>query len=114
MAFVELSCVPRESCFLHLQVVVEVEEKTTFFLYLFIRHCLSEFFCHHSQFRFADSGFQIPDFGFRIPDSGFRIPAFRVALLFAKWSVGLKNLSCQKRVKNESSTTLSRSVQKIA
>ena len=39
MAFVELSCVPLESCFLHLQVVVEVEEKTTFFLYLFIRHC---------------------------------------------------------------------------
>ena len=31
MAFVELACVPRESCFLQLQFVVEVEEKTTFF-----------------------------------------------------------------------------------
>ena len=35
MTFVELPCVPRESCFLQLQFVVEVEEKTTF-LPLFI------------------------------------------------------------------------------
>ena len=47
MAFVELPCVPRKSCFLQLQFVVEVEEKTTFLFiyllditgYLFIRHC---------------------------------------------------------------------------
>ena len=39
MAFVELACVPRESCFLQLQFVVEVVEKTTFSLYLFVRHC---------------------------------------------------------------------------
>ena len=31
MTFVELPCVPCESCFLQLQFVVEVEEKTTFF-----------------------------------------------------------------------------------
>ena len=31
MAFVELLCVPRESCFSQLQFVAEVEEKTTFF-----------------------------------------------------------------------------------
>ena len=31
MMFVELPCVPRESCFLQLQFVVEVEDKTTFF-----------------------------------------------------------------------------------
>ena len=31
MAFLELPCVPRESCFLHVKFVVEVEEKTTFF-----------------------------------------------------------------------------------
>ena len=31
MAFVELPCVPRKSCFSPLQFVVEVGEKTTFF-----------------------------------------------------------------------------------
>ena len=45
---------------------LKLKRKRHFSLYLFIRHCLSEFSCHHSQFR--------------IPDSGFLIPAFRVAL----------------------------------
>ena len=88
MAFVELPCVPRESCFFHLQFVVEVEEKTTFFdpfIYLLdIAKVNFSVIILNSRFRIPHSGFQIPDSGFRIPVSGFRFPVFKVArLLFA-------------------------------
>ena len=55
-------------CFYGYSLWLKLNRKRHFSLYLFIRHCLSEFSCHHSQFRIPDSG------------SGFRIPAFRVAL----------------------------------
>ena len=77
MAFVKLPCVPRESCFLHLQFVVEVEEKTTFFDPLIYLLDIAKV---NFSVIILNSGFRIPDSGFRFPDSGFRIPAFRVAL----------------------------------
>ena len=75
MAFVELACVPRESCFLQLQFVVEVEEKTTFFTFFYLLDNAKANF----SVIILNSGFRIPDSGFRFPDSGFQIPAFRVA-----------------------------------
>ena len=60
MAFVELACVPRESCFLQLQFVVEVEEKTTFFSFIYLLDIVKVNFSViilNSGFRFPDSGF---------------------------------------------------------
>ena len=54
---------------------LKLDRKRHFSLYLFIRHCLSEFSCRHSQFRIPDSGFRIPGSGFRVPGSGFRVPS---------------------------------------
>ena len=78
MAFVELPCVPRESCFLHLQFAVEVEEKTTFFdsfIYLLdIAKVNFSVIILNSGFRIPVSGFNLPeDSGFRISVSGFRL-----------------------------------------
>ena len=72
MAFVELPCVPRESCFLHLQFVVEVEEKTTFFdPFTYLLDIAKVNF----SVIILNSGFRVPcsDSGFRIPVSGFRL-----------------------------------------
>ena len=89
MTFVELPCVPRELCFLQLQFVVGVEEKTTFFPFIHLLDIAkvnfsviildSVFRIPDSGFRIPDSGFRTPDSGFWFPDSGFPIPAFRVA-----------------------------------
>ena len=80
MAFVELPCVPRESCFLHLQFVVEVEEKTTFFdPFIYLLDIAKVNF----SVIILNSGFRIPDSGFRIrfSDSGFRFPVSGFLLL---------------------------------
>ena len=61
MAFVELPCVPRESCVLQVQFVVEVEEKTIFFPLFIYLTLLKWIFL---------SSFSIPVSGFLIPDSG--------------------------------------------
>ena len=38
---------------------LKLNRKRQFSLYLFIRHCQSEYFCHHSHFRFPGSEFQV-------------------------------------------------------
>lgn len=55
---------------MQLQFVVEVEEKTTFSLYLFIAKVNFSVIIFNSGFRFPVSGFRL---------LGFRLPVFRVA-----------------------------------
>ena len=74
MTFVELPCVPRDSCFLQLQFVVEVEEKTIFFPFIQLLDIAKVNFSViilDSGFRFPVSGFWFLVSGFRFPDSGF-------------------------------------------